>query len=55
MKGVDWGSLYEEFSNTELDADSLESEIVELIVMDDITFKKGIYQYVLIRKEYSWI
>ncbi len=51
MKGVDWGSLYAEFKNAELDSAKLELEIAKLMADDDVSKKKGIYHYVLTRKE----
>ena len=51
MKGVDWGTLYNQFKDEVLDADKLEEEIKKLILDDDVTNKKGIYPYVLTRNE----
>jgi hypothetical protein len=51
MKGVDWGSLYAEFKDAELDSSKLEAEIAKLMADDDVSKKKGIYHYVLTRKE----
>jgi hypothetical protein len=51
MKGVDWGSLYAEFKDVELDSAKLEVEIAKLMADDDVSKKKGIYHYVLTRKE----
>ena len=51
MKGVDWGSLYGEFKDAELDSAKLEVEIARLMADDDVSKKKGIYHYVLTRKE----
>lgn len=51
MKGVDWGSLYAEFKDAELDSAKLELEIAKLMADDDVSKKKGIYHYVLTRKE----
>ncbi|MCY4218063.1 MAG: DUF262 domain-containing protein [Gammaproteobacteria bacterium] len=52
MKGVDWGGLYNAHGNrNDLDADSIEEEIQNLILDDDVTNKKGIYPYILDRKE----
>lgn len=51
MKGVDWGSLYSEFKDAELDSAKLENEIAKLMADDDVSKKKGIYHYVLTRKE----
>ncbi len=51
MKGVDWGTLYNQYKNEILDADKLEKEIAKLILDDDVTKKSGIYPYVLTRNE----
>jgi Protein of unknown function DUF262/HNH endonuclease len=51
MKGLDYGSLYNEFKNTPIDSTKLEVEITQLMQDDDVTKKSGIYSYVLTRKE----
>jgi hypothetical protein len=52
MKGVPFGILYNEFKdNKKLDAKKLEKEIAKLMEDEDVTNKKGIYSYVLTRKE----
>lgn len=51
MKGIDWGTLYNQFKDEVLDADKLEKEIQQLILDDDVTNKKGIYPYVLTHNE----
>jgi hypothetical protein len=51
MKGVEWGELYNEFKNQKLDSKKLEAEIAELMADEDVDTKKGIYTYVLTRKE----
>ena len=51
MKGIAWGKLYNEFKSTKFDSNKLEEEITELMLDDDVTKKKGIYSYVLSRKE----
>ena len=51
MKGVDWGFLYNEFKDQKFDSKKLEQEISQLMEDEDITKKKGIYTYVLTRKE----
>jgi hypothetical protein len=47
MKDVDWGVLYNQFKGKLYDTGKLESEIKTLMIDDDVTRKKGIYQYVL--------
>lgn len=51
MKGIEWGLLYNEHKDKVLDANTLEQEISKLMQDDDITNTKGIYHYVLDRKE----
>ncbi len=51
MKGVPWGDLYNEFKNQYLDPKKLDAEVSQLMKDDDIKNKKGIYSYVLTRKE----
>lgn len=51
MKGVQWGFLYNHFKDSKLDHILLESEISKLMQDDDVTNKKGIYEYVLTKKE----
>jgi len=51
MKGLDWGGLYDKFKGEMFDTVKLEEEIQCLMMDDDVTNKKGIYPYVLIRKE----
>jgi len=51
MKGLPWGFIYNEFKNGKFDHQKLESEIVELMQDEDVTSKRGIYEYVLTRKE----
>jgi len=51
MKGIDWGTLYNQFKDEVLDADKLEEEIQKLVLDDDVTNKKGIYPYILTSSE----
>lgn len=51
MKQVDWGPLYDEFKNDDLDPDQLEAEIQELILDNDVTSTSGVYPFVLTREE----
>ena len=51
MKGVDWGTLYSEFKTKKLDSVKLEAEIAKLMEDEDVGNKKGIYTFVLKRKE----
>ena len=51
MKGLAWGELFNVHKNKTWDAAQLETEINHLMQDDDVTKKKGIYLYVLTRKE----
>ena len=51
MKGIDWGTLYNHFNNQKLDPNKLEKEVSALMQDVDVTSKRGIYFYVLTRKE----
>lgn len=51
MKGIPWGVLYNEFNSRKFDSVKLENEISKLMQDEDVTNKKGIYSYVLTRKE----
>ncbi len=47
MKGIEWGFLYNTYKESQLSATALETRIAELMMDDDVTAKKGIYEYVL--------
>lgn len=51
MKGIAWGLLYNEFKDQKLDPKKLEQQITDLMQDEDVTNKKGIYEYVLTGKE----
>ena len=51
MKGVPFGILYNKFKKKTFDAKKIEKEITKLMEDEDVTNKKGIYSYVLSRKE----
>jgi hypothetical protein len=51
MKGVNWGGLYNEFKNFSFDSVQLESKVTMLMMDDDVTNKKGIYEFLLTGKE----
>lgn len=51
MKGLDFGKLYNQFKDNQYDTNSLEEEISNLMIDDDVTKKSGIYEYVLTRNE----
>ena len=47
MKGLEWGLFYNEFGNNSYNPSVLEKRITELMADDDVTSKKGIYEYLL--------
>ena len=51
MKGVAFGTLYNQFKDKPQDSKKLEKEIAKLMQDDDVTKKSGIYEYVLTRNE----
>jgi hypothetical protein len=51
MKGIQWGFLYNKFKDQKFDHKKIEEEITKLMQDEDVTNKKGIYEYVLTRKE----
>lgn len=53
-KGVEWGVLYNQFKDAELDPEAIEVEVLELMKDEDVTKKSGIYTYVLTRQQ-KWL
>lgn len=51
MKGIKWGFLYNDYKDKKFDPKKLEDEITTLMLDEDVENKKGIYHYVLTRKE----
>lgn len=52
MKGIGWGLLYNEHhARTDLDPKALEAEVSRLMADDDLTSKKGVYEYLLTGNE----
>ena len=51
MKGIRWGPLYHDYHTNKYDPLQLEEEISTLMIDEDVENKKGIYYYVLTRKE----
>lgn len=47
MKGIEWGLLYNKFKDNSYDPSQLEDRIKSLMMDDEVTKKKGIYQYLL--------
>lgn len=51
MKGIDWGILYNHYHQQNFDSTYLEKQIEDLIMDDEVTKKKGIYSYLITKKE----
>lgn len=47
MKGVDWGSLFNDYGEKKVDPKKLEEKISRLMQDEDVQKKKGIYPYLL--------
>lgn len=51
MKGIEWGLLYNQYGNNEYDPKELEKKVSALMVDEDISNHKGVYEYILDGKE----
>ncbi|WP_345845612.1 HNH endonuclease family protein [Shewanella algae] len=51
MKGIDWGSLYNAHKDDVLDSNALGEEVAKLMADDEVTKKKGIYEFLLTKNE----
>ena len=51
MKGLRWGEFYNRFKNETFDTAKLEERIKKLMSDDDVSNKKGVYEYVLTNEE----
>jgi hypothetical protein len=51
MKGLPWGHFFNDFKNQKFDSQKLEEEVARLMQDEDVTSKKGIYEYILTQKE----
>tara|TARA_B100001109_G_scaffold91795_1_gene74703 strand:+ start:167 stop:661 length:495 start_codon:yes stop_codon:yes gene_type:complete len=47
MKGIAWGALYNSHKDDNLDPKSLEAQLVQLMSDDEVTKKRGVYEYLL--------
>lgn len=47
MKGLEWGEFYNKYHDNSYNAQKMETEIVRLMQDEDVTAKKGIYEYLL--------
>ena len=46
MKGLEWGKFYDAYHTNEYDPDAIEVLVSSLMADEDVTKKKGIYEYV---------
>lgn len=51
MKCIAWGTLYNAHKDDNLDPATLEAEAARLMADDEVTKKKGVYEYLLTRNE----
>lgn len=51
MRAVQWGFLYNEYKDADLDPGALEVRVAELMQDNDVTKKRGIYPYLLTGEE----
>jgi 5-methylcytosine-specific restriction endonuclease McrA len=51
MKGIEWGLLFNEHGKRTFNSNAIESEVRKLMEDEDVTNKRGIYEYLLTRKE----
>ena len=47
MRGIEWGLLFNDYGFKTYDPEELEQQISELLLDEDVTRQKGIYEYVL--------
>jgi hypothetical protein len=51
MKGLEWGLFYNQYKDIKYDHKKLEDIITNLMLDDDVTNKKGVYEYLLTGRE----
>ncbi len=51
MKGIEWGVLYNVHKDDNLDPATLEAETARLMSDDEVTKKKGVYEFLLTKNE----
>lgn len=51
MKGLDWGLWYNKLKNEKFDSEKLEEEVSRLMKDEDVTNRRGIYEYILFGDE----
>ena len=47
MKGVDWGRLYNQYKDADLDPEQIAKQVTQLMADEEVQAKKGIYEYIL--------
>lgn len=47
MLGLNWGELYNKYKNNMYDANAIEKRVNELMANEEVTDKKGVYEYIL--------
>ncbi len=47
MRGLDWGRLYEQYHGTSYDSKKMSDEVKRLAVDENVTNRKGIFEYLL--------
>lgn len=47
MKGLNWGIIYNKYGADKHDSDKMEERIKELLMDNEVTNQKGIYEYLL--------
>lgn len=51
MKGIAWGFLYNRYGKAPFDASAIESRVAELMQDEDVSNKRGIYEYIFDNNE----
>ena len=51
MKGLDWGLWYNKLKNEKFDSEKLEEQVSRLMKDEDVTNRRGIYEYILFGDE----
>ena len=51
MRGIEWGFYYNEYKDVAFDSKKLEERVKEMMTDEDVSNKKGIYEYLLDGKE----
>lgn len=51
QKGIDWGIYYNEHKDDKFNANDLAEKVSQYILDDDVTNKKGIFEYLIDGKE----